>query len=255
MIEGLQGTETLVLSALRYMPSEVHFSIDEAIEFAEKVGATRTFLTHISHDLEHDETNQKLPENIRLAHDGLEVPFQPMTEEIKEFETALLIGFYLNKKEESASVESLDELERLSETYGLKTIDKVPCHLRKITAATILGKGKLEEITGLAEEYNVSVIIFDDEITPYQGRNLEKVFKRPVLDRTELIIEVFAQRAQTKEARLQIELAKSAISSPDSKDSGHTFLDRWQEALVICVGQGRSRSSSIEECFDLVCPV
>lgn len=140
-----------------------------------------------------------------------------MTEEIKIFETALLIGFYLKKEEESASFQSLEELERLGTTYGLRTIDKISCHLRKITAATILGKGKLEEISALAEEYNASVIIFDDEITPYQGRNLEKIFKRPILDRTELIIEVFAQRAQTKEARLQIELAKIRYQLPRLK--------------------------------------
>lgn len=76
IIEDLKGTETLVLSALRYEPSEVHFSIEEAIEFSRKVGAKRTFLTHISHDLEHEETNQKLPKEIRLAHDGLEIPLE-----------------------------------------------------------------------------------------------------------------------------------------------------------------------------------
>jgi len=76
VIDELQGVETLVLSALRYTPSEVHFNIEEAIDFSNKVGARRTFITHISHDLEHDETNKRLPENIRLAHDGMEVPFQ-----------------------------------------------------------------------------------------------------------------------------------------------------------------------------------
>lgn len=75
VIEELQGTELLILSALRYTPSEVHFSIEEAVEFAAKVGAKKTLLTHIAHDLEHDETNRKLPSHIRLAHDGLEVPF------------------------------------------------------------------------------------------------------------------------------------------------------------------------------------
>lgn len=76
VIEELKGVENLVLSALRYTPSEVHFSIDEAIEFAGKVGAKRTYLTHIAHDLEHDETNQKLPAGVRLAHDGLELEFE-----------------------------------------------------------------------------------------------------------------------------------------------------------------------------------
>lgn len=75
VIEDLQGTETLILSALRYTPSEVHFSIEEAVDFARKVGAKRTFFTHIAHDLEHEETNKNLPEDIRLAHDGLELSF------------------------------------------------------------------------------------------------------------------------------------------------------------------------------------
>lgn len=75
VVEELKGTELLILSALRYTPSEVHFSIEEAVDFARRVGAKRTLFTHIAHDLEHDETNQKLPSDIRLAHDGLEIPF------------------------------------------------------------------------------------------------------------------------------------------------------------------------------------
>lgn len=75
VVDALQGIETLILSALRYTPSEVHFSIDEAVDFARRVGAKRTFFTHIAHDLDHDETNRKLPGDIRLAHDGLEISF------------------------------------------------------------------------------------------------------------------------------------------------------------------------------------
>lgn len=75
VVEALKGIDTLVLSALRYDPSEVHFSIEEAIEFSKRVDARRTFFTHIAHDLDHDETNKKLPSNIRLAHDGLEIDF------------------------------------------------------------------------------------------------------------------------------------------------------------------------------------
>lgn len=76
IIDHLKGTEILVLSALRYTTSEVHFSIDEAIIFSRKVGAKKTFFTHIAHDLDHDQTNQKLPPDVRLAHDGLEIPFE-----------------------------------------------------------------------------------------------------------------------------------------------------------------------------------
>lgn len=73
IINGLKGVDTLVLSALRYTTSEVHFTIDQAIEFSKKVGARRTFLTHLAHDIDHEETNEKLPEEIRLAYDGLEL--------------------------------------------------------------------------------------------------------------------------------------------------------------------------------------
>lgn len=75
VIEGLKGVDILILSALRYTPTKVHFSIDEAIHFSRKVGAKKTFITHIAHDLEHDETNARLPGDVRLAYDGLEIKF------------------------------------------------------------------------------------------------------------------------------------------------------------------------------------
>lgn len=76
VIESLKGVETLVLSALRFTTSHVHFSIDEAIEFSRRVGASKTFLTHIAHDIDHEEANNKLPPGIVLAHDGLEIAFK-----------------------------------------------------------------------------------------------------------------------------------------------------------------------------------
>ncbi len=63
------------MSALKYTPTEVHFSLYEAIEFARKVGAKRTFLTHIAHDLEHEKVNAELPADVQLAYDGLEIEF------------------------------------------------------------------------------------------------------------------------------------------------------------------------------------
>lgn len=76
IFEDLQGTETLILSALRFTPSPLHFSVDEAIAFAKRVGAKNTWLTHISHDLDYDKTESYLPENIRLAYDGLTITFE-----------------------------------------------------------------------------------------------------------------------------------------------------------------------------------
>lgn len=71
----LKGLNTLVLSALRHEPSKAHFSVDEAVAFARKVGAKMTYFTHIAHELDHDETNKGLPKDIQLAYDGLEIPF------------------------------------------------------------------------------------------------------------------------------------------------------------------------------------
>ncbi|MDN3505717.1 MAG: GTPase HflX [Simkaniaceae bacterium] len=131
--------------------------------------------------------------------------------------TALLIAFYLKADEKNFSEDSIDELESLAKTYGLETVAKVPVALRQITSSTIIGKGKLQELFAVAEEYKADVVIFDEEISPQQQKNLEEVFKRPVLDRTELILEVFAQRAQTREAMLQIELAKIRYQLPRLK--------------------------------------
>jgi GTPase len=136
---------------------------------------------------------------------------------LKALKTALLIGTYRSAADKLLCLDYLDELERLCDTYGLQVKDKVPCPIKKIDAATFLGKGKVEEISKMAVELEADVIIFDDEILPHQQRNLEKIISRPVIDRTELIIEVFAQRAQTREARLQIELAKFRYQLPRLK--------------------------------------
>lgn len=75
VIEALKGVETLVLSALRFSASEMHFSVEEAIAFARKVRAKKTWFTHIAHDLDHDKTNELLPPDIRMGYDGLEITF------------------------------------------------------------------------------------------------------------------------------------------------------------------------------------
>lgn len=72
----LDGVETLILSALRHTPSHLHFTVDDAVDFAQKVGAKQTWLTHIAHELEHERTNAYLPDSIRLGYDGLELKFQ-----------------------------------------------------------------------------------------------------------------------------------------------------------------------------------
>lgn len=78
IFEDLKGVQHLVLSALRFTPSDFHFTVDEAVEFAEKVGAKNTWLTHIAHELEHEKTNAYLPSNIQMAYDGLELNLMEM---------------------------------------------------------------------------------------------------------------------------------------------------------------------------------
>lgn len=75
IFEDLAGVEVLVLSALRFTPSPLHFTVDQAVDFSRRIGARETWLTHLSHDLQHDKTNAYLPKEVRLAYDGLEIHF------------------------------------------------------------------------------------------------------------------------------------------------------------------------------------
>ncbi|HLB52465.1 MAG TPA: GTPase HflX [Chlamydiales bacterium] len=133
-----------------------------------------------------------------------------------EWGTALLVGSYESGKKDQCE-EQLEELESLCHTFGLESLQKLPCPLREISSATFLGKGKVEEIRLLVLEKKADLVIFDDEISPQQQKNLEKAFGKPVIDRTELILGVFAQRAQTKEAKLQVELASIEYELPRLK--------------------------------------
>jgi GTP-binding protein HflX len=145
-----------------------------------------------------------------VTHDQLE-----STEERRA--QALLIAVYEEPKQKAICEEYLNELHQLTETYGAHVKAKVPCHIRAFDPSTFLSKGKLQEYVLLAKELQADLVIFDEEITPAQQRNLEKAFEIPVMDRTEVILNVFADRAQTKEARLQIELAKVRYEAPRLK--------------------------------------
>lgn len=144
-----------------------------------------------------------------------------------EGKTALLVATYHGAQQKAICIEHLDELELLVETFGVETVHKETCPIRKFDASIFVGKGKLEELVQLANEKDVDFIIFDEEISPAQQRNLEKAFNRSVMDRTEVILGVFAQRAHTKEARLQIELAKLKYEAPRLKRLW-THLSRQQ---------------------------
>ncbi len=148
-------------------------------------------------------------------------------EDFGQKERALLIGVYPTSKEKEEQREFLEELKRLSTTYGLDPVSLHLCPLRQISAATFLGKGKVEEIAKKVEEEKIDIVVMDEEISPQQQKNLEKAFKRPVIDRSELILGVFAKRAQTKEAKVQVQLAKYEYQLPRlAKMWGHLGRQR-----------------------------
>ena len=125
-----------------------------------------------------------------------------------EIETAILVGVIGRDQDEKEVGEYLDELAFLVDTAGAKVITTFTQKVDKPNPATLIGKGKLEEIRKFVEEEEIDLVIFDDELTPTQLRNLEKEFKKRILDRTNLILDIFAKRAKTAHAKTQVELAQ-----------------------------------------------
>jgi len=126
----------------------------------------------------------------------------------KSRERALLIGLEKEGVSKWDLHDSLDELRELANSAGAEVVDTVTQKLQKPTAPYYIGRGKAESIKESCQDQQVTSVIFDDELSPAQGRNLENLFARKVLDRTQLILDIFAQRARSREGRLQIELAQ-----------------------------------------------
>lgn len=129
-------------------------------------------------------------------------------------ETAVLVGVILQRQSEIEVHDNLEELEFLAETAGAITLKRFLQKVDVPNPKTFIGSGKVIEIKEYVELNEVDLIIFDDELTPTQLRNLEKEFERRVLDRTNLILDVFAQRAKTAYAKTQVELAQYQFLLP-----------------------------------------
>ena len=123
-------------------------------------------------------------------------------------ETAVLVGVITQEQNEEMVSEYLDELAFLADTAGAITVERFTQKMDKPNGATFLGSGKIKEVAEYVEANDVNLVIFDDELTPTQLRNLENMFKARVLDRTNLILDIFAQRARTAHAKVQVELAQ-----------------------------------------------
>ncbi|WKK65954.1 GTPase HflX [Lutimonas zeaxanthinifaciens] len=129
-------------------------------------------------------------------------------------ESVVLIGVITKEQDEEKSKEYLDELEFLTFTAGGEVIKRFVQKLEFPNPKTFIGSGKLEEVKGFLKENDVKTVIFDDELNPAQLRNIEKFLDTKVLDRTNLILDIFAQRAQTSYARTQVELAQCQYLLP-----------------------------------------
>jgi len=131
-----------------------------------------------------------------------------------KIEDVVLIGLITGQQDEEKSKEYLDELEFLTFTAGGKAVKRFTQRLDSPNPKTFLGKGKLDEVKDFIETKGIKTVIFDDELMPSQLRNIEKVLECKILDRTNLILDIFAQRAQTSYARTQVELAQCQYLLP-----------------------------------------
>ncbi len=123
-------------------------------------------------------------------------------------ERAVLVGLITPQQNESRAKEYLDELEFLADTAGAITVKKFVQKCQAPNSTSFVGKGKLEEIVAYVAENDISLVIFDDDLTPKQVSFIEKATRVKVLDRTSLILDIFAKRAQTANAKMQVELAQ-----------------------------------------------
>ena len=153
-------------------------------------------------------------------------------------ESAILVGVYLEGEGKHDS--PLDELAGLAEAAGVREVGSIIQRRRKPEGATYIGSGKLAELDELVQATDANVVIFDNNLAPSQTKNLEQELKVKVIDRTELILDIFASRAQTAEARLAVELAQLEYAMPRLKRMW-THLERQGVGGVGLRGPGEKQ--------------
>ncbi len=137
-----------------------------------------------------------------------------LEKEVINFERTVIVGIITQNQSEEKLNEYLDELEFLTFTAGGEVIKRFSQKLERPNPKTFLGTGKMEEINLYIKENNISTVIFDDELSPSQQKNISKILDCKILDRTNLILDIFAQRAETSYARTQVELAQCQYLLP-----------------------------------------
>src|SRR5690554_2012893 len=154
-----------------------------------------------------------------------------MIEQVSEdYEKALLVGLITPDQNEEKSEEFLDELEFLAYTAGGQVLGRFVQKLNYPNPKTFIGSGKIEEIRSFVNDNDISTVIFDDELSPAQIKNIERILECKIVDRTNLILDIFAQRAQTSYARTQVELAQYEYLLPRLAGMW-THLDRQRGGI------------------------
>lgn len=133
---------------------------------------------------------------------------------IKTHETAMLVGCILDNRDEERARLSMEELHELARTANVEVLDVMTQNRDRVDSAWYLGTGKIQEIAARANELDVDLVIFNDELSPSQNRNLEGLFDCKVIDRTQLILDIFAGRAHSREGKIQVELAQYSYLLP-----------------------------------------
>lgn len=147
-----------------------------------------------------------------------------------EVEEAVLVGIILQKQKEEQVQEYMDELAFLTYTAGGTVLKRFTQRMETPHPKTFIGSGKMEEVIHFVRQNNISAVIFDDELSPAQQANIEELLKCKILDRTGLILDIFAQRAQTSYARTQVELAQYQYILPRLKGLW-THLERQRGGI------------------------
>jgi GTP-binding protein HflX len=177
-------------------------------------------------------------------------------------ERAILVALITDTVSRNKVEEHLEELEMLASTAGATTVFKVVQDRFRIDPAYYIGKGKAEEITQLVELNDINLVIFDDDLTPTQVRNLEKIINKKIVDRSALILDIFAGHAKTKEAKTQVELAQlqyllprltrawthlsKQYSGVGTKGPGETQIETDRRIARYRIGKLKERLKQIE---------
>ena len=155
------------------------------------------------------------------------------------YEKAVLIGVINQSQNEEKVQEYLDELEFLTYTAGGEVSKRFIQRVETPNPKTYIGSGKMEEVQQYVKANEIGSVIFDDELSPAQQNNIEKLLRCKILDRTSLILDIFAQRAQTSYARTQVELAQYEYLLPRLTGLGHTWNDNV--GVLVCEDRVKQR--------------